>query len=196
MPKVLANEINIYYQIHGDDNPPIVLVGGLSRDHNIWNPILPYLTNYKVIIFDNRGAGQTDKPEGPYNSEMLGEDLAALLTQLKLGPAHVVGHSMGGFAGMFLAAKHPELVANLILCSTCSKQPKEGLTYLTQRLELLRAGTIPPEEMIRTALPWLHTHRFLSEEKIQFLINAALSNPHQQPKAALEEKANRVKCQF
>jgi 3-oxoadipate enol-lactonase len=194
MPKILANEINIYYEIHGDDNnPPVVLVGGLSRDHNIWNPVLPYLTSdYKVILIDNRGAGQTDKPEGPYDTEMLGKDLAALLAQLKLGPAHIIGHSMGGFASMFLAAYHPELVADLILCSTCSKQPKEGITYLTQRLELLRVGTTPPEEMIRTALPWLHTKKFLSEENIQSLINAAFSNPHPQPKAALE--AQTIAC--
>jgi pimeloyl-ACP methyl ester carboxylesterase len=74
MPKILANEINIYYEIHGDDNnPPIVLAGGLSRDHNIWNPVLPYLTyNYKVILFNNRGAAdQTDIPEEPYNQVKL-----------------------------------------------------------------------------------------------------------------------------
>jgi 3-oxoadipate enol-lactonase len=194
MPTMLANEICIYYEIHGDgNNPPLVLVGGLSRDHNIWNPVLPYLVNnYKIILVDNRGAGQTDKPEGPYNSEILGEDLAALLTKLKLGPAHIVGHSMGGFASMFLAAKYPKLVASLILCNTCSKQPKEGLTYLTQRLELLRAGTTPPEEMIRTALPWLHTKKFLTEEKIQSLIQVAFANPHPQPKAALE--AQTIAC--
>jgi 3-oxoadipate enol-lactonase len=81
MPYIVANGISIYYEIHGhNNNPPLVQVGGLSRDHNIWNSVLDYLTsNFKVIIYDNRGAGQSDKPQGPYNSDMLGEDLADLL---------------------------------------------------------------------------------------------------------------------
>jgi pimeloyl-ACP methyl ester carboxylesterase len=144
MPYIVANGISIYYEIHGhNNNPPLVLVGGLSRDHNIWNSVLDYLTsNFKVIIYDNRGAGQSDKPQGPYNSDMLGEDLADLLIQLNIQSAIIVGHSMGGFAAQCLAAKHPEKVDRLILLSTCSKQPEEGIIYLTQRHELIKAGTL------------------------------------------------------
>ncbi len=188
MPNTLANGINIYFETHGKErNPPLVLVGGLTRDHTIWNPVINDLVHdYYVIVYDNRGAGQTDKPQGPYTTEMLGDDLAALLDKINIKSAYIVGHSMGGFAAQHLAAKHPEKVAGLILCSTCAKQPNEGITYLTERLALIREEKTPLEQMIRSALPWLHTTEFLTEDKIQSIIKAAQSNPYPQPKLGLE----------
>jgi pimeloyl-ACP methyl ester carboxylesterase len=188
MPKIFANGINIYYETHGDStSPPLVLVGGLSRDHNIWNPVIEYLIpHFKIFLPDNRGAGQTDKPVDDYTTEILGDDLAAFLIALKIEPAHIVGHSMGGFAAQYLAAKHPGLVSSLILCSTCSKQSNHGIAYLTERLSLLQSGTMPPEEMIRSTLPWLYTTKYLTEERIQAFVKNGQANPFPIPKHALE----------
>jgi pimeloyl-ACP methyl ester carboxylesterase len=71
-----------------------------------------------VVAFDNRGAGRTDKPPGPYTAWMLADDTAGLLTGLGIDKAHVLGHSMGGFVAQALALSHAERVDGLILSAT------------------------------------------------------------------------------
>jgi 3-oxoadipate enol-lactonase len=187
MPSVLANDINIYYETYGNaKNTHIVLIGGLTRDHNIWSETINYLTPYfHVIVYDNRGAGQTDKPKGAYSSEIYANDLAALMDAINVKSAHIVGHSMGGFTAQYLAAKYPDKVSSLTLCSTCIKQPKEGITYLNERLKRLKDGKTSQEDMIRSALPWLYSPTYLTNERIKFLISSAMFNPYPQPKEAL-----------
>jgi len=118
MPKVTANGIEIYYEIHGAGNP-LVLIAGLSYSHWQWHRMVPGLAeHFRLIAFDNRGIGQTDKPDGPYSAPMLAADTAALLEALDARPAAVMGHSMGGFVAQELALQRPELVSELILAST------------------------------------------------------------------------------
>ena len=71
-----------------------------------------------MITFDNRGVGQSDKPEGPYTAQMLAADTAGLLEALQIEKAIIVGHSMGGFIAQALALDFPQKVEKLILCST------------------------------------------------------------------------------
>ena len=118
MPKVSANGIEIYYEIHGDGHP-LVLIAGLSYSHWQWHKMVPGLAEqFRVILFDNRGIGQTDKPEGPYSAPMLAADTAGLLEALDVERAAVMGHSMGGFVAQELALERPDLVSELILAST------------------------------------------------------------------------------
>ncbi|MGD8967026.1 MAG: alpha/beta fold hydrolase, partial [Anaerolineae bacterium] len=68
MPKAHANGIDIYYEIHGSGDP-LILINGLGYDLWMWHKMVPGLTeHFQVIVFDNRGVGQTDKPEGPYTA--------------------------------------------------------------------------------------------------------------------------------
>jgi 3-oxoadipate enol-lactonase len=70
MPIVRVNDIDVYYEIHGKGEL-VVLIAGLNSDHTLYRGILPQLaTRYQVIVFDNRGVGQTDKPDIPYTIEM------------------------------------------------------------------------------------------------------------------------------
>jgi len=118
MPKVRVNDINIYYQVHGAGKP-LVLISGLGYDWWQWHKMIPGLAeHFQVVAFDNRGAGQTDKPAGPYTAQMLAADTAALLAALGLDRASVMGHSMGGFVAQALALDYPDLVDKLILSAT------------------------------------------------------------------------------
>ncbi len=118
MPTVRVKDINLYYEIHGEGEP-VVLIAGLNSDHSMYKRILPSLAaKYRVIAFDNRGVGQTDKPDIPYSIEMMADDTAGLLYALGIQQAHILGASMGGRIAAALTLKYPDLVKSLILVST------------------------------------------------------------------------------
>lgn len=118
MPRVNANGIEIYYERHGEGQP-LVLIAGLSYTHWMWHKMVPGLAeHFQVIVFDNRGVGQSDKPEGPYNAQMLAADTAGLLEALEIEEAVILGHSMGGFVAQALVLERPETVSKLILSAT------------------------------------------------------------------------------
>jgi pimeloyl-ACP methyl ester carboxylesterase len=118
MPKATANGIEIYYETHGQGQP-LVLISGIGYSSWQWHRMVPLLAgNFQVITFDNRGVGQTDKPEGPYTAHMLAADTVGLLDALGIEKAIVMGHSMGGFIAQALALEFPHKVEKLVLCST------------------------------------------------------------------------------
>jgi 3-oxoadipate enol-lactonase len=118
MPTVEANGIHIYYEIHGNGKP-LVLIGGLAIDLTVFERVGEELSRrYQVIAFDNRGAGRTDKPDIPYSIEMMADDTAGLLKALGIESAHILGVSMGGRIALDLTLRYPHLVRSLILVST------------------------------------------------------------------------------
>ena len=118
MPKIQTNNIELYYEIHGEGKP-LVLISGLGYSSWQWHKMVPLLAEkFKVIIFDNRGVGQSDKPAGAYTAQMLAQDTVGLLDALKIEKAIIAGHSMGGFIAQAIALDFPQRVEKLILCST------------------------------------------------------------------------------
>ncbi len=118
MPQVKVNGINLYYEIHGAGEP-LLFIHGLGSSTRDWEAQVPeFSKNYRVITFDLRGHGQSDKPAGPYSMEMFASDTAGLLQALEVGPAHVVGISLGGGVAFQLALDHPELVKTLVIVNS------------------------------------------------------------------------------
>jgi pimeloyl-ACP methyl ester carboxylesterase len=98
---------------------PLVLVCGTTQSHRLWAPLLPALTaGYRVISYDHRGIGDSERGEGPISMAALADDLAALLGELGIDRAHVLGWSLGSTVAQELALHHPERVATLVLAST------------------------------------------------------------------------------
>lgn len=118
MATVEANGIHIYYESAGTGHP-LLLIPGISYSHWMWHKMVPGLADhFRVIAMDNRGAGQSDSPPGPYSAALLADDAAALLRALDAQPAAVLGHSMGGFVAQALALDHPDAVSHLLLSAT------------------------------------------------------------------------------
>src|SRR5215468_1539539 len=114
MPTVRVNDIDLYYQVAGAGET-LVLIAGFACDHTIWELMLPALTpHYRVVTFDNRGAGQTSAPHAPYSVRQMADDTAGLLDGLGRGPVHVAGHSMGGMIAQELALNYPDRVRSLM----------------------------------------------------------------------------------
>lgn len=118
MPLVAVNGIEIYYETHGSGAPLVVLCG-LGLDVSEMGRLTgPLAERFTVIAIDNRGAGRSAKPPGPYSIEQMAADVAAVMGQLELPRAHVLGISMGGRIAIALALDHSELVNRLILVAT------------------------------------------------------------------------------
>jgi pimeloyl-ACP methyl ester carboxylesterase len=85
-----------------------------------WEPdlIAEISKKYKVLIFDNRGVGKTDKPDMKYSIKMMTDDTVGLMTELGIERAHILGISMGGAIAQEVALNYPEKVEKLVLCST------------------------------------------------------------------------------
>jgi len=118
MPKAKVSEINIYYEVHGQGEP-LVLIQGLSGSHSAWVfQARAFKKHYQVITFDNRGAGKTGKSSGPYTIRTMAEDTIGLLDYLGVDKAHVLGISLGGMIAQEIAINHPEKVRKLVLACT------------------------------------------------------------------------------
>jgi len=121
VPTAQANGIAIYYEIHGEGDP-LLIIAGLSMDLTSLKFIVPELSKRsKVITFDNRGAGRTDKPDIPYTIEMMADDTRGLLEVLGVQKANVMGISLGGRIAISFALRYPDMVKRLILVSTSPK---------------------------------------------------------------------------
>jgi len=151
----------MYYEIHGEGEP-LVLISGLNSDHTLYRGVLPQLAaKYQVIVFDNRGVGQTDKPDIPYSIDMMADDTAGLLDAIGITQAHILGTSMGGRIAVALALRHPQRVKSLILVSTIVKSLK-GTPMTWSRLRISLILRIP---MIRGPHPYYAVARQLEASR-------------------------------
>jgi pimeloyl-ACP methyl ester carboxylesterase len=125
--KVHVGDIDIAYKMLGTGDP-ILLISGSSSNMNTWQPsILRDLSsNHTVIVFDNRGVGNTTTGSKPFSIQQLANDTAGLLDALKIPKADVLGYSLGSFVAQQLTISHPEKVNRLILVSA-SCGGKEGI---------------------------------------------------------------------
>ena len=118
MGKVKVDSIELYYEEHGSGDP-LLLIMGLAADSVAWMFQIPdFAKHYRTIVFDNRGVGRSDKPQGPYSIHQMANDTAGLLDALGIERAHVVGVSMGGMIAQELALNHPRRVRGLVLACT------------------------------------------------------------------------------
>jgi 3-oxoadipate enol-lactonase len=118
MPKAEVNGINVYYEAHGRGEP-LFLVAGMGADHRSWFPQITALGRYfKVIPFDGRGIGKTDRPRELYTFEVLASDVVGLMDRLSLDSAHILGESLGGIVAQETAINYPQKVRKLVLANT------------------------------------------------------------------------------
>ncbi len=119
---VQVGDIEIAYKMFGNGGESILLISGGSADKNAWDPsfISDLSSNHTVIVFDNRGVGNTTIGSKPYTIEQLANDTAGLLDALKIQNANVLGYSLGSYTAQQLALTYPEKVSRLILAgSSC-----------------------------------------------------------------------------
>lgn len=149
MPTAHVNEINLYYESTGSGET-VVFIPGLGGTTELWTLQTRYFSHsYRCIALDNRGAGRSDKPAGPYSQELFASDLNELLNFLKIDePIILVGASMGGIIAQAFIHDYPQRVKKLVLaCSGVSAgDPHITLGSAEVMNSLANPGNTPEEK--------------------------------------------------
>ena len=115
MPFVETNGIRLHYEVYGDGEP-IVFISPFAAPAMAWFfQVRAFRKHYRVVAFDNRGAGRSSKPAGPYTTKMMAADTIGLMDHLGIAQANILGYSMGSMIARGIAINHPERVRKLIL---------------------------------------------------------------------------------
>jgi pimeloyl-ACP methyl ester carboxylesterase len=141
--------VKIAWQERGD-GAPLLLIQGLGYGRWSWEPIVPALAErYRVLWFDNRGIGDSDKPEGPYTAKLMAGDALQVLDEAGVERAHVLGASLGGMVAQEVAAGSPERVDKLVLCCTTPGGPATVPMPDVTRQLFAEAPTLAPDVALR-----------------------------------------------
>jgi pimeloyl-ACP methyl ester carboxylesterase len=123
MPDAEVNGVRLYYELHGEGEP-LVLVHGSWVDASGWGLVVPGLAgSFRVLVYDRRGHSRSERSNTPGSVHEDGDDLAALLEELELVPAHVAANSYGGSIALRLAGRRPDLFRSLC----CHEPPLWGV---------------------------------------------------------------------
>jgi pimeloyl-ACP methyl ester carboxylesterase len=180
MPVAQIGDLNIHYQVRGFGDP-ILLIMGYRGSSYMWGETLlePLSRYFQVITFDNRGTGNSDKPNAVYTLPMMADDAAGLLHHLGIAQAHVLGVSMGGMIAQELALHYPRRVDRLVLgCTTCGG-PQAVLAPLSVLHRFLMPPDLPREEAIRRQWPVILSPAVVEErpDLLDCLTERALAYP-------------------
>ena len=116
MQLIKRNGVGLAYEEVNSGTPPIILIHGWSCDHTVFARQREFFSqSHHVVLVDLRGHGESDAPHQDYTMAAFADDLAWLCTELALVKPIVVGHSMGGNIALELAARHPEILASIVL---------------------------------------------------------------------------------
>jgi len=184
LPKVKANEINIYYEIYGE-RYPFILIRGLSSSLDSWPPysIKQFSNRFKTILFDNRGAGKTDVPDGKYSAKMMADDAIGLMDALQIESAYVLGFSMGGCIAQEMVLNYPNRVSKLILTSSWSGHSHGIVTPIPEKnpfpkmFELMNNGKFKKAARILTDSLFPDEYKKSNPELIEKVVKNYKDNP-------------------
>jgi 3-oxoadipate enol-lactonase len=189
MPKIKVNDISMYYEVHGQGEL-LVLINGAGAGIEMLSRLIPiYSRDYRLVLFDNRGVGRTDKPEGPYTTQLMADDLAGLLDRLNIDSAHIHGTSMGGMIAQEFALRHPHKVKALILAVThCGG----AHSILPESDDMSRISKLPPRAAAEAMLRLCITEKFISEKPESFQRLLAFTVEHPFVQTSLQNHAQAV----
>jgi 3-oxoadipate enol-lactonase len=179
MPTIQANGQTLYYEVHGEGEP-LLLVMGLAADTMAWAMQVPALSaRYRTIIFDNRDVGQSSMAAAPYEITDLAQDTLSLADALELESFHLVGASMGGAIAQEVALAAPDRVRTLTLAMTWPR----GGAWAAKLSELwsARVEHMSREERVdELMLLTLSEDFFENADGVAWLRDVMLQNPHPQ----------------
>ncbi|WP_420012849.1 alpha/beta fold hydrolase [Tateyamaria sp.] len=163
MPSIDVNGVTLHYTDTGSGPETVVFSHGFLMDHRMFDHQVAHLSQrFRVIAFDHRGHGQSAPYRSPFGMYDLVDDAEALIRQVAKGPVHFVGMSTGGFVGVRLALRIPDLVKSLTLIDTAAgAEDPAALKQYNQLLFAVRwIGTRP---LLGKVMPILMARAFLSD---------------------------------
>lgn len=187
MPHAQVNGIKLHYEIEGQGQP-LLLIMGLGAPAAAWDTefVREMSHTHKVITYDNRGTGLSDKPDEPYSIAMFASDAVGLLDALSIPRAHILGVSMGGMIAQELGIHYPQRVASLILgCTTPGG--KIAVPVLPESMKALEArASQTPEEAAREGWRLSFSEEFIRTHPAELEAHLARVLAHVTPPFAYE----------
>lgn len=180
MPGITCNGLDLFYAERGE-GVPLIFLNGLAGDHQYWHGQLrAFGKRFRCLALDNRDAGQSSYATTSYRIADLAGDVAAVMEQLKLPPAHIVGLSLGGMIAQELALSHPQHVRSLFLIGTIGKCDAWFAATL-EAYSCIRRQVRDTNEFFQVLLPWLVSPRYFDESDRAEWLKAILGqHPHPQ----------------
>ena len=191
MPTVTVHGTSLYYEIHGEGEP-LLLISGLASDSQSWPPVLaPLSLHHRLIAPDNRGSGRTPLGTPSLRVERMAEDCLALLDHLSLPRVSVLGHYLGGYIAQRLAIRWPDRVNRLILAGTAASTSERNAALLKVWRETL--GLVDREGWWRNLFAWILSRRFFSRpDDVAGAVRLALDYPFATGDEAFKAQAEAI----
>jgi 3-oxoadipate enol-lactonase len=179
MPTTQVGSHTVYYDGPGKGRPLLLIPGLGATRFSWWKQIEPLSRDARVISMDNRDAGDSALSVAPYTIADMADDAAGLLRQLELGPACVIGWSMGGFIALELAVRNPALVDRLILVATSAGGPTQIRPAPEIGALLARHESEDIETRVRRVFPLIAGRGYLQShpEDLDQLVRHAQARP-------------------
>src|SRR5712671_847605 len=140
MPYVDTGQVSLFFAEAGSGGIPLLLLHELGGSSESWREVIPSLaTDRRVVAVDLRCAGRSEKPPGAFTLADVANDLDSFIGNLRLtGPVDVIGAALGSLAGALLAARHPDRVRRLLMCSVAADMAGPTRAYVSERAAKVR----------------------------------------------------------
>lgn len=163
MPTIRVNGAELYYEDRGSGPETLVFAHGLVFDHRMYEAqVAAFSATYRCVTFDFRGQGLSEVTPNGYDMDTLAKDAAALMDALDLWPCHFVGLSMGGFVGLRLALRSPEMLRSLVLLNTSAESEPSGNRPRYHLMRLV-ARLLGPGPIVGRLMPVMFGRDFLAD---------------------------------
>ena len=161
MPRVRVGELELAYEIEGAGEPLLLLMG-LGGDRQGWDLVRPDLARrHRLVLLDNRDAGESDEAHGSYGLGDMAGDAIALMDHLGIERFHVAGASMGGAIAQHVALQAPTRIASLVLACTWGRT--DGFLAAILGSWRTQVERLEPEAFLAGVMPWAFTYRAFQE---------------------------------
>ena len=187
---VRANGQDLYYEVHGD-GPPLVLVMGIGYDSSLWTlqQVPDLSTRFRVVLLDNRDAGRSSRAVHPYTISDMADDVAGLLDALDIRRTHVLGLSMGALIGMEFALRHAGRLDHLVLAGTGAAPARNAVDPIST-WNWVKTHDHSGEVFGAQQFTWLFSSTFLrNEQAVRDTIAVLGSDPNPVEPEAYDRQA-------
>ena len=164
--RIAVNGVELWHRVTGEGEP-VVQIHGAGFGHFNFDPVTPLLAErFRVVDFDMRGYGQSDRPHQAYDMEVWADDVAGLLDALELERAHVHGTSMGGMIAIVVAGKYPERTTSVVINCAAAKLGAAGRLIFKNWIDIARLDPDGPgSRLLAELITWQAlSKRFLDEQ--------------------------------
>jgi pimeloyl-ACP methyl ester carboxylesterase len=178
MPYANVPGARLYYEIHGAGDPLLLHPGFGCSVEIYWANTEALARSFRVIVFDPRGAGRSSIGDASATMQTYADDAAALLDQLGVPSAHVMGTSFGGMVAQHIALEHPSRVRRLVLACTTPGGPAHVLPPMENMVKFMAASEISdPIAAMKSTWPLNYSDEYAAANEAD-LVERALANEH------------------